>query len=301
MVPTGKSFLPSFTDEDVVSTHPEQYYEQDGHRGMYREGWSAVTCHQKRTSFSEEEWELYNLESDPTETENLAQKYPEILSSLKDAWEQAAWNNQVFPLDEGNGLKNIVRPPWEDVLEEPQSFLPGTPTVERYRSLKLINFRSFKVKISLEYRKGDEGILVAHGDQGGGYSIYIEENELFHVHNAYGTMSEISCGFMSEGSKEVTLEIEAVGDLVWNAKVLVDGLVSSETQGLPVLTAMAPFEGIDIGIDRRSPVSWSVYETHGSFPYSGVLNSVTYLPGELAPDAGPLWIKFLRDSGAKYE
>jgi arylsulfatase len=64
---------------------------------------------------------------------------------------------------------------------------------------------------------------------------------------------------------------------------------------------MAPFEGIDVGIDRRSPVSWSVYERHGTFPYNGILSSVTYVPGELAPDAGPRWIDLLKDSGVKYE
>ncbi|GIH80095.1 hypothetical protein Plo01_65240 [Planobispora longispora] len=49
-----------------------------------------------------------------------------------------------------------------------------------------------------------------------------------------------------------------------------------------MLIGLAPMEGIDVGIDRRSPVSWPVYERHGAFPYSGDLISVTYLPGEPA-------------------
>ena len=235
------------------------------------------------------------------QTRDLSDKHPEVLAELKDLWEKEAWANQVFPLDEGTGLKNIARPQWEEELEQTFSFLPGTPTVERYRSLKLINSRSFKIVISLDYKKGDEGILVAHGDQGGGYSIYIEDGQLFHVHNGYGVMSETSCGELKEGVSEISLDIEASGDLNWQAKVYVDQTMVAETSDLPVLTAMAPFEGIDIGIDRRSPVSWSVYERHGTFPYKGVLNSVTYFPGELAPDAGTRWVDFLRESGVKYE
>ena len=67
------------------------------------------------------------------------------------------------------------------------------------------------------------------------------------------------------------------------------------------LAAMAPFEGIDIGMDRRSPVSWDLHERHGTFPYTGTLRAVTYVPGEFAPDAGTNFIDLLREIGLKYE
>jgi len=268
---------------------------------MYREGWSAVTCHQRRTPFSEDTWELYHLDTDPTETHDLAAEEPAKLVELQEAWEKAAWKNQVFPLDEGANLVHLVRPPWEEDLEEVQTFYPGTPTVERYRASKLINFRSFEVRVELDYQEGDQGILVAHGDQGGGYALYVEEGRLFHVHNGYGTMTEVDCGPMVDGTSEVVLAVKAVGDLTWDTTVLVDGVAAVQTPGLAVLMAMAPFEGIDVGIDRRSPVSWSVYDRHGPFPYTGILHSVTYAPGELASDAGPLWIDVLREAATKYE
>jgi len=299
--PAGASFAPSLEDSAKPSTHPEQYYEQWGHRGMYRDGWSAVTCHQRRTPFSEDTWELYHLDVDPTETRDLAVEEPDRLTELQEAWEEAAWANQVFPLDEGANLVHLVRPPWEEDLEAAQTFYPGTPTVERYRAYKLINFRSFEVRVALDHRDGHQGMLVAHGDQGGGYALYVEAGHLFHVHNGYGTMTEVDCGPMADGTSEVVLAVEAAGDLAWNTVVRVDGAAVAETLGLAVLMAMAPFEGIDVGIDRRSPVSWSVYERHGPFPYTGTLHSVTYLPGELAPDAGPLWVDVLRETAVRYE
>ena len=74
-----------------------------------------------------------------------------------------------------------------------------------------------------------------------------------------------------------------------------------EKLGLVSLMAMAPFEGIDIGVDRRSPVSWDIYERHGPFSYTGDLQAVTYRPGELAPDAGPLWLDYIKANGTRYE
>jgi arylsulfatase len=50
-----------------------------------------------------------------------------------------------------------------------------------------------------------------------------------------------------------------------------------------MLVGLAPFQGIDVGIDRRSPVVWAVHERHGAFPYTGHLRSVTYVPGDPAP------------------
>jgi arylsulfatase len=50
--PAGASFVSTIADGAAPSTHPEQYYEQVGHRGYYRDGWSAVTCHQPRTPFA---------------------------------------------------------------------------------------------------------------------------------------------------------------------------------------------------------------------------------------------------------
>jgi arylsulfatase len=63
---------------------------------------------------------------------------------------------------------------------------------------------------------------------------------------------------------------------------------------------MAPFEGIDIGIDRRSPVSWRLYEQHGPFPFGGRIDSVRYDPGEAAKDVSGI-VAYLRGIGAKFE
>ena len=114
-------------------------------------------------------------------------------------------------------------------------------------------------------------------------------------------MTVVDGGPLSAGASQVSLAVEAPGDFLVHASLSVDGQKVGEARDLPLLTSMAPFEGIDVGIDRRSPVSWWVYERHGCFPWTGTLHSVTYTPGELAPDAGPRWLDVLRDAGTRYD
>ncbi|RMH81726.1 MAG: arylsulfatase [Actinomyces sp.] len=297
----GRSFAASLADPAVPSTHTEQYYEQIGHRGYYRDGWTAVTVHQPRTPFSADTWELHHLERDPTQSTDLAAEHPDKLAELQQAWEEAAWAKQVFPLDEGTGLKMIQRPPWRDELARPVRIEAGTPTVERWRALQLIDSRSFEVEVELEWHPGDEGVLVAHGDQGGGYVLYVEDDHLHHVHNAYGDVTHTDCGALADATSSIVMSVEAPGQLRWNVEIAVDGARVARIEDLVLLMAMAPFEGIDVGIDRRSPVSWELYERRGPFPYSGTLHAVRYVPGEYAPDAGARWIDFLREAGTRYE
>ena len=82
---------------------------------------------------------------------------------------------------------------------------------------------------------------------------------------------------------------------------VVDGDDARSLDGVPMLFGMAPFEGIDVGIDRRSPVSWEIYERFGPFPYSGTIGSVRYEPGEPAPDAPERMLDIIREMGAKFE
>ena len=44
---------------------------------------------------------------------------------MKSLWEETAWENQVFPLDEGNNVKNILRPPWNEKLVQEMVLYPG--------------------------------------------------------------------------------------------------------------------------------------------------------------------------------
>jgi len=288
----GASFRPTIESAEVPSTHPEQHYEMVGNRGYYRDGWEVVTDHRPLTRFSDVEWELYDLRTDPTETTNLAAEHPEKVAELAAAWEEAARANQVYPLDEGSGVKFLQRPPRSDVYGDPVTLYPGTPTLERWRSQQLVANRSFTVTVRL--LSLGEGVLVAHGDQGGGYSLAIDGGRLvFHHNDGRGLLRSLSgpAGLLCEA------RFTAPGRGTWSVALVVDGVEVASEDRFAILFPIAPFQGIDVGIDRKSPVVWG----REASPYTGVIESVTYTPGDLAPDSPVALLDVLRDLGRRYE
>ena len=297
----GASFAGAVADAAAGSTHPEQMYENWGHRGIYRDGWSAVTVHQPATAFSTEPWELHDLRADPTELHDLAADHPAKLAEMVAAWDEAAWANQVFPVDERSMLKELIRPPYDEVLTEPVTIRPGTASLDRYRSLQLITFRSCNISADLSWSRGQQGTIVAHGDQGGGYGLYVVDGELLLVYNAYGHMHEHRAGPPVEGAQTIELDLVAPGGLTYDLSVRVDGEDRGGISQVPMVMAMAPFQGIDVGVDRRSPVSWSLYEKHRTFAFEGAISSVTYTPGAFAPDAPHNFLDMAREMHLRYE
>ena len=102
--------------KEAAHAHIAQYYELSGHRGYYEAGWEIVSRHTPMTGFTDDEFELYHVEADPTQTTDLARAEPDRVHRLARAWETAAWDNQVFPLDEGTGIRKFQRPESESAV-----------------------------------------------------------------------------------------------------------------------------------------------------------------------------------------
>lgn len=283
----GSSFTATLEDPEAPSAHTEQYYECIGNRAYYRDGWDVVTFRQPLTPFSAERWQLYHVAEDPSQCRDVADQHPERVEELTKAWEQAAWDNQVFPLYEGGMISSLFRPEREAELSQPVRLTAETPTLERYRSSKLIAGRSFQIVVDWDYQRGDEGVLVAHGGQEAGYVLYVEEEALHFVQNAFGSPRRLAAVALGDSSAQVVVDVTAPGGGVWEIGLVVDGERRTGGGGFAQFAAFLPFEGIDIGIDRRSPVSWELYQNHGAFAFTGRLGAVSYFPGDLAPDAAP--------------
>jgi arylsulfatase len=298
----GSTFSATLRDEGAAHDHTEQYAEMNGHRGYYREGLEIVTNHKPLTPFGDHEWELYDLRVDPTELHDLAAEQPDLVTELAAAWDAAARANDVFPLDEGSALRFLLRPDWVEAFRTPVTIPRGTPTLERWRSVQLIWFRSCTVRIALDHTTGARGYLVAHGDQGAGYGVYVLDDELVFVHNdGRGRMRHLSGGTLPAGAQEVVLHLDAQPQRTWQASLAVDGEDRARLDDVPMLFGIAPFEGINVGIDRRSPVSWEIFERFGSFAYTGTLRHARYEPGEPGPDSPDRLIDIIRTMGAKFE
>ncbi|UCM91161.1 arylsulfatase [Streptomyces marincola] len=279
----GVSLVPVLADPDAESPHVEQHCEMSGNRSYYRDGWKLVTLHRPGADYDDEEWALFDVRADPTETTDVAADHPEVVKELSAAWEAAAWRNGVFPLPDASGAL-ALRNPDEERWSRPLTLLPGTPELERYRSSRLVAFRSFTVTVRIAaHRADDAGVLVSHGDQGGGYSLYAADGRLRFAYNEYGRLLDADAGPLPAGSPVIEVAATALPGIRWSFAITVDGAPAGGLDSVRQLIGMAPFQGISVGIDRKSPVSWPVFERHGTFRYSGTLASVTYTPGPRAP------------------
>jgi arylsulfatase A-like enzyme len=308
--PDGSSFAPVLRDAAHPSTHPEQYSEFGGNRGFYADGWKIVADHRPGTPFDDGEWELYNVAEDPNELHDVASDHPALLRDLAVRWDDAAWANTVFPLNDHSDPRSGLRRPAESRLSEPVTLLPGTPKLERYRSSKLVQLRSFAVEIDVTCRPGDAGVLVSHGDQGGGYVVYVDgtSGELRLAVNEYGRLHEVSAGAAPVGRGTVVLRATALPSFRTTWLLETAGTTDTadtgrrgELRDLWAFIGMAPFSGIDVGVNRGGPVHWGIYEVHGSYRYSGDLHSVRYVPGERAPYSPEVLAELARDAAEAFD
>ncbi|MEY2626916.1 MAG: hypothetical protein RJB08_675 [Actinomycetota bacterium] len=283
----GTSFVHTLESASAPTHHTEQYWECIGHRAYYRDGWEAVTFHVPRTSFDNEKWQLFDTNADPTQANDLADEMPDKVAELVAAWDAAARENKVYPLSEGVRIEHMLRPPSERVYAQTTRILPGTGTLERFRSAKLVQGRSFRIDVDWRYREGDEGIVVAHGGQDNGYVLYVEEGHLHFAQNTGLGMKSLAPAPLATHSTSIAVEVTAPGNKTWTVALEVDGVKHPSVEGFFQPYAFLPYEGIDVGIDRRSPVSCDLYSRHGAFPFTGTINAVTYTPGAPAPDVGP--------------
>jgi arylsulfatase len=281
----------------------EQYYEIEGHRAIYRDGFEAVTLHEPRTPFGDHEWELFDLRADPTQTHDLAPASPDKVAEMAATWEAAAHANQVYPLDEGTSWRYVVRPPGqEEPFEMPVTIWPGTPTLERLRSFTLVRQRDVDIIADVDHSPGSAGVLLAHGDQGGGYSLEIRDDTVWYIHNSGdGRMTRQSFGGIDAGHHAIRLRKHALPKKTWVVTCDVDGQDRPGQVDVSSLGPMSPFTGIDVGIDRISPIDWERFQAHGTFAYTGQLNWVRYEPGAYGPEAPTQYAAMLREMGARFE
>jgi arylsulfatase A-like enzyme len=109
----GQELNYSFANPNAPTKHTQQYYTIAGSRAIYKDGWKAAAHHrpdyidfsffegerkQVVSDPSKDVWELYNLNEDFNERNNLAAKYPEKLKELKELYESEAKKYNVYPL-----------------------------------------------------------------------------------------------------------------------------------------------------------------------------------------------------------
>jgi hypothetical protein len=122
------------------------------------------------TEFGDHEWELYDLAPTAPRPTTWPPSTPRRWPSWPPAGRRRPGATRCTPSTRGRRLRYVVRPVYDEPLQAPVRIVAGTHTLERYRSQMLIQWRSFTVDVDLRFTAGDRGVLVSHGDQGGGYA-----------------------------------------------------------------------------------------------------------------------------------
>ena len=283
----GRSFVPVLLDATTASPRREQYYECWSNRGYYRDGWLARSLQKRGEPIDLDNWTLHDLDRDFSESVDVRDSHPDKLRELVAAFDETAWLNLVYPLDNRTMVQKMSDGAARAGAATPagRRFFPGSQTVHRAVVVPLISDRSFRVRATFVRRDVDQGVVWAIGEQIGGMVLYVEDGRLRFCYNGYGEFSELPPVALPVGEIEATLEYEALGTRQGRGRILLDGVAQTPWQALSP-TLMAGFhEGLDIGLDRRAPVSWDVYQKHGTFRYTGALHDVTIEPGPRAPDS----------------
>ena len=94
----GKSLVPAFTNKPV--NREFIFWEHEGNRALRMGKWKLVSktkIQKKFTPADENLWELYDMDEDPSEMNNLALKYPEKIKTMATLWEKEANRTMAKP------------------------------------------------------------------------------------------------------------------------------------------------------------------------------------------------------------
>ena len=233
----GISFLPTIADQDAPDTHVTQYYEMFACRAIYHDGWKAVIYHpiqDDEPGIDQVPWELYDVRTDPAETNDLAADEPERLQRMVDLWWAEAEAHHVLPLDN--------RPFSELVLDRPERvphrsryvYRPHTAMVPEPVAVNVKN-RPHTVSATITVPDGatPRGVIIGQGSILGGWALWCDDTGRPHyVHNLTSVEEHRIDGSdaIGTGRHELELRYGRVTDRPKLAQLLVDGAAIGEVE-----------------------------------------------------------------------
>jgi arylsulfatase len=190
----GVSMRYSFDHATMPSARPTQFYSMLGSRGIWHDGWKAVTTHPTISGwgqFGKDTWELYHTDEDRSELHDLAAQEPERLRELINLWYAEAGANGAFPLDDRSAVEIITtQRPLLSPSRNRYVYYPGAAEVPESQAVNVRN-RSYIVAALVDIPEpGANGLLFAHGSRFGGHALYVKDNRLHYVYNFVGSFEQ---------------------------------------------------------------------------------------------------------------
>ncbi|TWO79954.1 arylsulfatase [Denitratisoma oestradiolicum] len=279
----GTSLVYSFDDAKAPTRHRTQYFEIYGNRNIYQQGWMASAFHgrtpweligAKGRPLDQDNWELYHLDEDFSQSRDLAKEHPGKLRELQDLFLVEAARNQVLPIINDatpsggvryGGRKHFVFP-------------GGAAGISENAAPRIVG-RSHHISADLEMPKtGGQGVVTALGGTSGGWSLYVNpQGQPVYTYNLFNvdTLTLTGKDPLPPGPVKLGLDFAYDGG-GWGKGAQVKLLVNGKAVGEGRLKRTAPAffsidENLDIGTDTSSPVG----DYPPNYAFTGRINKVT--------------------------
>jgi arylsulfatase len=285
----GVSMLYALEDAAAKDRRTTQYFEMFGNRGIYHEGWVAATRHStpwlttEAPPLEDDVWELYHVDVDFSQADNLADTRPDKLAELKKLFEQEAIRNHVYPIDDRRSERFDAKIAGRPDLQGGRTKMVLGPGMTGIMENVFINLKSRSHRITAEVEiptgKSTEGVLISQAGRFGGWSLYMKRGKPHYVYNYGGVERTTAAGkkALKPGKHTIVYEFTWGGGKPGTGgtgRLSVDGEAVAEL----TIAKMMPFgysadEGVDIGMDNETPVTPDYAE--GDNEFTGEISRVT--------------------------
>jgi arylsulfatase len=185
----GTSFAYTFdpANAKAPSRHTTQYFEMMGQYALYHEGWLLSTKVDrapwdaygaaKSDPLNNQVLELYNLEEDFSQSNNIANQHPDKVKEMKAMFIEEAKKYQVFPMDASVATR--LAQPRPSITAGRTEFVYTRPMigVPQGDSPSILN-ASYTYTADIEVPEGGaEGVIVTSGGRFGGYGFYLLDSK----------------------------------------------------------------------------------------------------------------------------
>jgi arylsulfatase len=284
----GFSMAYTFDNGKAKDHHTAQYFEIFGNRGIFHDGWVACTRHSipwlmtQLPPLKDDIWELYNVDADFSEANDLASSNPAKLKELQGLFMKVAEQNHVLPIDDRRSER------FDPSIAGRPDLMGGRTSLTVYEGMTgmmenaFINVknRSFTVTADVELPEANvNGVILAQAGRFGGWVIYIKDGKLHHEYNYFGIdrPNIASTNAVSAGKHTIRYEFIFDGGKPGSggqSVLYVDGQkVASGRVPKTQPYAFSGDEGADVGTDNETAVSNDYKE--GDNKFAGKIRKIT--------------------------
>jgi arylsulfatase len=277
----GVSMLYSAEAPKAPDRRTTQYFEMFGNRGIYHEGWVACTRHSipwvlsaKLPALDQDVWELYHVDEDFSQANDLAKQNPEKLKQLQEVFTKEAIRNHVFPIDDRRSERFMASIAGRPDLLGGRKSMTVYPGMAGMLENAFINVKGVHHTVTADVELSDaktNGVIIAQAGYFGGWTLYMKDGKAAHEYNFFGLeWTKVGADAALPPGKH-SIQYEFIPDSkqpgAGGKSILrVNGSVVAEAK----VPKTQPFmfsadEGVDVGLDAETAVSKEYAQGNNSF------------------------------------